>query len=50
MHRGYDALVERMAEFETKLLEAFYTFEASNRNAVKERAGILEEWAQHPTQ
>ncbi|MFY9726661.1 MAG: hypothetical protein WB579_10180 [Bryobacteraceae bacterium] len=53
VHHMYDALVERIADSETKLLKAFYTFAESNQTrmatietdseAVKKRVGILEE-------
>jgi len=53
MNHIHDVLVERIADSETKLLKAFYTFAESNQTrlatietdseAVKKRVGILEE-------
>ena len=53
MHHMNDGLVERIADSETKLLKAFYTFAESNQTrvatietesaAVRKRVGSLEE-------
>ena len=53
VHHVHDALVERIADSETKLLKAFYTFAESNQtrlasietesSAVKKRVGVLED-------
>jgi len=52
MHHIHDALIERMADSETNLLKAFYSFAEANQArvtdteresaALKERVGILE--------
>jgi hypothetical protein len=57
LHHVHDALVERIADSETKLLKAFYTFAESNQTrlasieteseAVKKRVGILEDRMLH---
>jgi uncharacterized protein YdhG (YjbR/CyaY superfamily) len=53
VHHVHDSLIERIADSETRLLKAFYTFAESNQtrlavietdsDAVKKRVGILEE-------
>jgi hypothetical protein len=53
LQQAFDDLVERIADSETKLLKAFYSFAESNQtrlasietesDAVKKRVGILEE-------
>ena len=53
VHHVHDTLLERIADSETKLLKAFYSFAESNQTrlaaietdseAVKKRVGILEE-------